>query len=566
MKLPFTGLSNIQKFFISLTIIFLIALFDYRAFLNRSKQVELYEDLNYRLSSVRVSIAKLEYLLDMFVVARRFENTTVDLIKNDVAKLDENMNEVLGNAEYSELLQNNTLLSEGFASISDDWLTIKNEVKRLEPTMSQDEIMLLHNAVDVNTVLVTEKADRLISAIDESRKTVFAQAKSLALQSIIGFIFLILFASLILYKKVLTPINKAVDIARRLLAGNSGARFKEDSGSAMGKLAFELNKLLDSANDARIIEESKNLILEQQLKRKDLQIESLTGLLTYAGRSLSQTDIFHTAVREAIAASGADTAAIYIAEGMSLKLKASAGSDDIFIKEASVLSSEDFNFFESPKAFWLRGPGGFTSNALAEKLKAGGFEFLAVSPISYNRESMGFIVAVFRENADVNSDGIARFLRAIASGIGVSAGHSGLFQSELNSKKFFERLINQVPFGLAVFDKEGGCLMLNNVLKRYLGFDQRTSFAGAYNIFKDEVFSSQGMLETIRKTYEGYSTEFIINYNPSQIQKYALSGTNRTLRIKSFPLYDAGGEISNIALIYEELTEAESTLTGGEGL
>ncbi len=27
------------------------------------------------------------------------------------------------------------------------------------------------------------------------------------------------------------------------------------------------------------------------------------------------------------------------------------------------------------------------------------------------------------------------------------------------------------------------------------------------------------------------------------------------LRIRSFPLYDAGGEISNIALLYEDLTE-----------
>src|SRR5574337_390758 len=211
MKLPFKGLSNIQKFFITLSVLFAIAIVDYQSFIEKSRRIEVYDDLNFRISAIRVSITKLEYLLDMFAVARRFENTTVELIKGDVDNLDENVNAVLGNPRYASVLKDDTMLSEGMNSIADDWQTIKNEINRLNNALSQDEIMLVHNSVDMNSVMVTEKSDRLLSIIAESRKGIFDDAKTLAFESIVGFILLVLVASLFFQKRVVSPANRAAD-------------------------------------------------------------------------------------------------------------------------------------------------------------------------------------------------------------------------------------------------------------------------------------------------------------------------------------------------------------------
>ncbi|MBI5643988.1 MAG: hypothetical protein HY954_11005, partial [Deltaproteobacteria bacterium] len=97
-----------------------------------------------------------------------------------------------------------------------------------------------------------------------------------------------------------------------------------------------------------------------------------------------------------------------------------------------------------------------------------------------------------------------------------------------------------------------------------LGAEQRLSAPGDYCIFEDDIFYSQGMLTSIRKSYEGYATEFIINYNPSLLTRYNFSGVQRRLRIKSFPLYDAGGEISNIVLMYEDISDAAESVKSGD--
>ncbi|MEK7772982.1 MAG: hypothetical protein AAB307_01435, partial [Deltaproteobacteria bacterium] len=63
-------------------------------------------------------------------------------------------------------------------------------------------------------------------------------------------------------------------------------------------------------------------------------------------------------------------------------------------------------------------------------------------------------------------------------------------------------------------------------------------------------------------TCEGYSTEFVLNYNPHVIKKYNFfKGPSKSLRIKTCPLYDEGGEISNIFLIYEEVQEQNNSGT-----
>lgn len=554
MKLPCKGLSHIQKLFISLSLIFVIAIIDYQSFLLKSKKIELYDDLNYKLSTIRVSIAKLEYLLDMFVVARRFESTTVELIKGDVEKLDQEVTEVLGNPKYHEVLKTNKPLSQGIESISEDWLTIKSEIKRLNDALSQDELMLIHNAVDMNTLLVTEKTDRFLLLTSESRKEVFADTKMLAMKSVFGFVLLVLVSTLIINRKLISPIDRMASVVKRIASGESGLRFAGDSCGTVEKLGGELNLMFDSFEKKNSGKEKENAELFLMLKGKDLEIEIMKELFVQAGRSISQGDTLSAAVRM-LASSGMDAVAVYMKEGGELRLKASSVPDGSLPKEVSIpKGGEGKTFSGAPAEFPDKDSGGVFAST--------GFGRIALAPITYNRETTGY---VFAASKDDGLSGKTPFIEAVASGIGVSAGHTGLLQKEHGVKRFMERVINQMPFGVAVFDRDGSCIMQNIPLKKLLGADQKFNFVDTYKIFEDQVLSSQGLITSIRKSYEGYSTEFVVNYSPALVTRYSFSGAPRRLKIKSLPLYDATGEISNIMLLYEECAEeSEFSFKSGE--
>ena len=329
MRSPFKGVSNFQKFFISLTIIFVVAIIDYQVFLDKYKKVEVFDQLHSRITSARVSISKLEYLIDMFTVSRSFEGTTVDLIKGDVALLNDNINEIMENPQYRDVWKNDAILAEGMQSMSDDWATIKAEVKRLNDAMTPDEVILIHNAVDMNTVLANEKAERLLAVISARRHAIFNDTKSLALGSIIAFVLLMLLASLVYYKKVVSPVAKASDAARRFVAGDRGARFR-DGGGALGVLGAELNNMAEAFDRTLRLKDFECAALQGALHEKSVQVGAIISIMSFAGRSLAQSEVFGFAVGEAVSAAGADTGAIYALEDGVLKLKAHSGLNGSF--------------------------------------------------------------------------------------------------------------------------------------------------------------------------------------------------------------------------------------------
>lgn len=561
MKLPFTGLSNIQKFFIYLSLVFIFALGDLHLFTRKAAKVELYDDLASRISTVRVSIIKLEYMLDMLVVARRFESTSIELIKGDVDELDGNITGIVGDEKYRPLLDSNTLVAEGLNSIGEDWHNIKIEIGRLNDALDQDAIMLLHNAVDIHTVLVIEKADRLLSAISESRQTIFGEIKNLELKSVIAFVLIALFVSLAYYKRIVSPLGRITSTARMVSGGDTGARFADDRKSLAGRLGGELNSMLDGLGRENAALVRRNSELEEALAADRLKMSSFSTLMVFAASSLSQNDVLGVALDEAVAGAGAKAGAVFISEGGEFRRKASTGfgaqapGELLTVSKAAV---EDTR--AGGKARVYSDVAGFPDSSIGEFLGSRRFESLLSLPISYNKETLGLMLVAYAGEVADPVPG-APFLEAMASGAAVAIGHVGLFQGEHSARRFVERLVHQMPFGLAVFDKEGCCRMMNVALKKMLGA-QKADMPGGYSIFEDQVFAAQGMLSTIKKAYEGYSTEFIINYDPADVTRYGFSGPQKKLKIRSFPLYDAGGDISNIVLLYEDLTDLPGVPAG----
>ena len=74
------GLTITQKFLLFLSFLGLLAFTDSMIFIYQSREIEFYDDLNSRLNDAKFSMIKLEYILDMFVVARHFEQEKLAFI------------------------------------------------------------------------------------------------------------------------------------------------------------------------------------------------------------------------------------------------------------------------------------------------------------------------------------------------------------------------------------------------------------------------------------------------------------------------------------------------------
>ncbi|MBI5971164.1 MAG: hypothetical protein HY884_08435 [Deltaproteobacteria bacterium] len=565
-------LSNIRNLLITFSVIFAAAMAIYQVFLYKSKEIELYDELNIRLGVMRVSITKLEYMLDMFVVAGRFEPGTVNMIKEDVDKLDININEIVSSPRFVKLLRDDGLLSENVISIADDWRIIKGEAARLNSSVSRDEIMLIHNAVDMNTVLITEKAERLLNGASEARKRVFHEVKAVFLESIAAFVIFSMICGLLIYRRFISAIGRASSVAGRISTGEQNLAFEETRGS-VGGFGASLNAMLRALAGAAAKREADFSWQALELDAKTRQFESLNAVMTCAGRSLSEQELFAAAVKGVLRAGGitplggADACAIYLIEGDSLstdavfRLKASAGLGDTPPKD-----------LESLNVLRIKTAGGlllarlfkeideYIDYAAASALRARGFKSVITAPIVYGSEVRGLLFAAYKDNLSLPEGGVLSpsavfFVESIASALGASTGHVNLFHGEFTSRRFLERVIAQMPFGVAVFDCAGACKLINPQLKRMLGADPKYDFPARYRIFEDDVLLANGMMPRVKKTYDGFVSEFTVNYEPAVMQRHGFIGLPRGLNIKTFPLYDSGGEISDIMIIYEEIKD-----------
>jgi len=554
---------DIRSIIIFLSIIFAVAIIDYRSFLVKSREIVLYDDFNGHLSTVRVSTTKLEYLLDMFIVAGRFENTTVDIIKDDAAKLDTEISGGLLNPKYEEILRGNAMLSDGLASIADDWHTIKIELRRLNAASSPDEVRLIHDAVDMNTISLIDKAEKLLSVTADGRNRLFADATTQALLSIIGFMLVNLAAALYIYKRYLQPIKMAAQKAAAAAAGERRVSF-DDPGGYMGELGAQLNRLLNAEQTAVT---GKDNFIAGQARVIELhlnQMDSVGQILKLAGRSLSQSDMISSVVREAVATGGADACALYLDDGGGLRLKGASGFHDAVFHDGASLTYPDLNDKdgEAAKRLYTRLEE-FPDKGYARLMDRLGFAALAVITVRFNDASFGVLVAAYKDAASA-SGACAPFFESLAAALGAWAGYTGLYQKEMHARRFFERIVSQLPYGIAVFNRDGTCVLCNGSFHSIMG----SGPVCEYTLLDDASLKASGALDSFMCSFDGYPAEVTVNYDPSEFfVKFGFTCHSKTLRIKSYPLFDTDGEIPNIVLVYEDLSpgkEASGSAASGD--
>ena len=131
----------------------------------------------------------------------------------------------------------------------------------------------------------------------------------------------------------------------------------------------------------------------------------------------------------------------------------------------------------------------------------------------------------------------------------------------------FRAIFEQSPLSIQILDKTGKVLLINNAYKKLWGISD--DFANnvilkTYNILEDELLIKSGDIEFILKAFKGE----IVNvkpflYDPTSI---GLPGRARWAGGIIYPLKNARGEVQEVVIIHQDMTEQRNAEDGKEKL
>ncbi|VAV84415.1 hypothetical protein MNBD_DELTA01-1057 [hydrothermal vent metagenome] len=532
-----------------LLIIFFMMLFvgDIWLLHNKTQGVERFDELNHRLSVLTTDIVRLEYVLDISVITKDYEDKRGGAITTDIANINKSFKD-LTRPDYAELFKGEAEFVEVRDSMVADWKAIYSELKRLSKVKTEEELMLIHNVVDMNTFILSESSNRLKEFVQERKNIEFeGRANILLLALAISFlaVFVVMFFFFI---KMVLPFERFFGDVITFLQSGARGKMAEDFPGDLGKISHEINVACEKSMKSVLSTDKKLKQLENEVCAKVGKLNALNTVAMMLASSLSQYEIFMVAVSEVLNAVGAEAGMVYLKEGGMLKLKVSKGfSETFFYKGEDVPLSEKYTGEELTKEpVVFKSLDQYPEGNHKDVLLAEGVKSVVSTPILNENNVVGFFDIAFKKE-ESNMDRHLAFLKAISSNIGVAVGYSELFSREHETSTFLERVIQQIPYGLAVFDVDGLCAMANSAFKNLVGGDVSTDFVGNYNIFNDDEFVRQGLSTFVKNSYNGRIMNFGAEYKSNYL------GVDRvaSFKVMSFPLYDAAGNIRQVALCFD---------------
>lgn len=115
----------------------------------------------------------------------------------------------------------------------------------------------------------------------------------------------------------------------------------------------------------------------------------------------------------------------------------------------------------------------------------------------------------------------------------------------------FRTLIEQAPLSIQIYSREGNCLQANHAWEEM--FATPASALEGYNVLSDVQLVQKGVMPYIQRAFSGETVTIPpIRYDPEEIGK---EGRARWVRAFAYTVKDPQGEVSEIALILEDVTE-----------
>ena len=122
----------------------------------------------------------------------------------------------------------------------------------------------------------------------------------------------------------------------------------------------------------------------------------------------------------------------------------------------------------------------------------------------------------------------------------------------------FGQMLAQAPFALWMADREGEVFLFNEAMRNLVEIDDPARIFGHYNIFKDPIAASQGLVPYIKRVLDGQVIQTVVMMDLSQEDfgdKNAKEPKVFYVRCLYFPLKDEHGKFEYVVMMVENITQ-----------
>lgn len=116
------------------------------------------------------------------------------------------------------------------------------------------------------------------------------------------------------------------------------------------------------------------------------------------------------------------------------------------------------------------------------------------------------------------------------------------------SRERYKRLITEAPYAINIYDNEGLLVAANSKCQEYWLLPVN-DLVGSFNIFNNDIFTSEKAINRIKKAFKGESGEVTTTINLPHADNQ-----EKVFRIKYFPLLNRYGQLDNVVFMTEDIT------------
>jgi len=122
----------------------------------------------------------------------------------------------------------------------------------------------------------------------------------------------------------------------------------------------------------------------------------------------------------------------------------------------------------------------------------------------------------------------------------------------------FGQMLAQAPFALWMADRQGEVFLFNEAMRNLVAIDDPSKILGRYNIFKDPIAASQGLIPYIKRVLDGQVIQTVVMMDLSQ-EDFGVKSAQEPkvfyVRCLYFPLKDESGNFEYIVMMVENITQ-----------
>ncbi|MGB9664076.1 MAG: PAS domain-containing sensor histidine kinase [Ignavibacteria bacterium] len=117
----------------------------------------------------------------------------------------------------------------------------------------------------------------------------------------------------------------------------------------------------------------------------------------------------------------------------------------------------------------------------------------------------------------------------------------------------FKTIVEKIPVGIIIFDKEGNPVYHNEAFEKMWGIQKEQ--LENYNLFQDRTLKSTNLLDQIKQVFEGKPNLFLEGYYDTLLEK----GKGYTIWVETniFPILDDKGSVEFVVVSHKDISEVK---------